>query len=260
MPYRSPVLFWLLIAATLCVDAVAISLIVGRDLNSETATFFLALAYGQLSILCVQVVLTPGQPGFRLLRTFFAGVIAGYVLSAGEPHSSRWDQFQNFVAFVALMWIHVATALVLIWLLKPSKLCAGLAPRTVQRRWQFSTMQLLVLTTVLAALLGVLRHAGVLADHIGFVVGLTINNLVLLFLVVWGTSKVNVPIFIRLAFSLLSALLVAIVGVLISEELSREINPWILNILQAGVLWAWLEWMRSTPKEIVGADAENMPQ
>jgi hypothetical protein len=260
MPPRSPIIFWLLLAATLCVDVVAIGLIFGRPLTPDRATIFLALAYGQLSILSVRVVLAAGKTRVRWFVPFVVGAVAAYVLNSGEPHATREDKFQNLLAFVGLMWIHVATVLLILWLLRPSKLCESFTDRAEQRRWQFSTMQLLVLTTSLAVLLVLLRHAGVLADHIGLVVSLSINNLALLLLVMLVVSKESLPGFIRLAWSLLFALLVAALCVWFAETLAREIRPWVFSIVQAITLWAWLEQMRCSPPTDAGADGGEPPQ
>lgn len=116
MPRRSPVIFWLLLAATISVDAVATYWIFDNESNTAAMTLYLALAFGQLSMLCEWAVLFHTVLGLRWLVPFVAGLPIALLMTfaAGEPGPDA------LFAYMSLMWVHVALILLVLWILKPT--------------------------------------------------------------------------------------------------------------------------------------------
>ena len=257
MPQQSRLIFWLLLAATLAVDVVATSWIFHNKLGGRpSTTFFIGLAFGQLSVLCAWAVLYGERIGFRWLAPFAAGAIVGGLLSSAE----RGYFVKNMITYTGLMWAQAALALPALWLLRPFRFVSGISHRTGQSRWQFGTRHLLALMTCLAGLLGVVLRSQKLSDNAGEVVVVVVCNAVLLLAVVSIVAKTNLHIVLRLAASLGAALAIAIPCEWFLIGLARGENTFAMNLIQSVVIWAWLEVLRPQPDANISVAAVPPPE
>ena len=238
---RSPVIFWLLLAATVSVDAVAVFWLFdsrGGESHIEAATLYTALAFGQLSVICAWVVLTYARIGIRWLVPFFAGLPIALIME----HTIT----NRLSTYTTLAWTHVALVLLSLWLLKPTRTFAGASDHSNQPSWQFSISHLLVLMTCVAVLTVVLRNADILVDEPASVVFFTIGNAILLIAIVAGTQT-RWPWPLRLTASLGVAIIIAGICEWTQTAFADEINSFAFNLIQALVIWSWLEQMRPAP-------------
>jgi len=257
---RSPVIFWLLLAATICVDAVATIEVYWAELNEEpAAALFLALAFAQLGILCVWVVFVPKGIRFSWLAPLMLGIAVASVVAlsaSGPPASERWE---GFLAFIVLTWTHVAIVLPILWLLKPTRVGVAYANLGAKARWQFSMMHLLTVMTCLSILCVLLRQSEWAARDIVVLVTLPIANVSLLLFVIVAVQSGRHWL-LRLAISLAGALVISAVCEWSNAEIADGMNFFAFNLIQAIVIWPWLEQMRPTPAaELAIAADEPLP-
>ena len=274
MPQRSPVIFWLLLAATISVDAVATAWMFDDLMQPMAVTLFIAMAYSQVSILCAWAVLCRPAIWIRWLVPFGVGFVVALIMTAAEIHlrtgqSFRWEQLLAFfrwellLAYTSLMWVHVATLLLLLWFLKPTRLFANYLGRTNQWSWQFTTKHLLLLMTCLPILVIVFKKSAIVRSGVtahGFVefVAWVVGN-VLLLLAVAVTVQRKWKWVLRLAASAGAALVIGPFLQWAVPELSRTVYITAFSLIQAFVVWAWLETIRPHDcADIVNAD-ESQP-
>jgi hypothetical protein len=244
MPPRSPILFWLLLAATLAVDAVATVQMFGTDISPSprSALLYPALALGQLSVVSIWVVMFRPRIGATWLIPFAIGL--AFALIFNVARGDRTARTESLIAYVGLFSLHVAVVLMSLWLLKPMQISAPIANVTEQRPWQFAVRHLLILMTCLALLAFVLSHNDLLVRSILNVVSLVAGNAILLIAVVVSVRpRILWPL--RLALSLGAAIGVALVCNVFGIAFAGEMNVFALFLIQAIVIWSWLELYRS---------------
>jgi hypothetical protein len=234
MSRRSPIIYWLLLAATISVDAVATAWIFDNEF--DPMTLYIALAFGQLSSLCAWAVLLHTRVGLRWPVPFVAGFPIAFVMSWAR---SQYE-VDTLFSFTGLMWVHVAIILSLLWLLRPTRIFADLSGRSNQRPWQFAVRHLLVLMTCLAILIVVLQRGEVLVDATVAVVSLMIGNAILLIAIIAATQA-RWPWPLRLAASLGAAIIIAGICEWTQAAFADEISSFAFNIIQAIVIWSWIE-------------------
>jgi hypothetical protein len=243
MPERSPIILWLLLAATTCVDAVAVVWMFDSGLDNATATLYLSLAFAQLSIVCVWAVLIH-QRLWAWIVPFAAGVVAALVMAAAEHATTPGDTRDEYLAFTGLMSFHVAVILPMLWLIKPTRIGATLSELATRPRWQFSIIHLLILMTCLSILIGVFGRSEMLADEVISVVTFPIANAALLAAVL-AVQRLIGHWLLRCAASLGTALFVGAACELTQTAFADELNALVGNLIQAFVLWFWLEQLQS---------------
>lgn len=256
MQQRSPVIFWLLLAATLSVDAVATYWICEIGDQAASATLFIGLAFGQLSVLGAWAVLFRTRVGLRWLVPLVFGLLVALIFTyARASRFSGRPTLVLFYSYTGLMWAHVTLVLALLWLLKPTRIFASYFDRSGQRPWQFATKHLLMLMTSLSILMVVLGRAELLVDETANVVSLVIDNSLLLVAAVAATQA-KWPWPLRLVASLSVAIIVAGICEWIRLAFASELNSFAFNLIQAIVLWSWLELMRPRRVEDVAGGSE----
>lgn len=111
-PHRSPVNFWLLLAATICVDAVVFSWFIAGQLSAPWyATLVLeALIIGELSIVCIWSALGATQTPWARTAPIAAVVFAAWAIATFvNPVVAFSDVFKLYLAYcglyVALLWL-----------------------------------------------------------------------------------------------------------------------------------------------------------
>jgi hypothetical protein len=205
---RSPVIFWLLVAATLAVDVLVFS----RPRYPErflglTQVVPFALITGQFSVVCLWSAL--GGSGSRHTILSFAAIVAAVLvvtlaMTLAFANSVK-SMFTYFALHAALVWIAV----------KVVQRTSFWQRRTGQTvGWNFSMMQLLVAMTVVAVLSATVANSEELTQtgetgdwllNLAFVVGTACVSIASL--VFWGLS---IHWLLRLAASLGCALLVSL--------------------------------------------------
>jgi hypothetical protein len=154
MPQRSPLMFWLLLAATISVDAVALSWFEADPSYDFDFVVFDALVMSQISVVCIWVGLRAEQSIWirfsPLLAVVAATLIWGmvgdrhFIGKVGEERSLRMG------LFLVNHGVHAALVLAMLWLLKRTALRKRQGESTAE--WQFSIADLLALMMVVAVL------------------------------------------------------------------------------------------------------------
>jgi hypothetical protein len=233
MPRGQPVVFWLLLAATLCVDVVAVYWILDSllDFGEPSGTLFLALAFGQLSALCARAIFARERVGWRWLAPFICGLTASLIAAAAENRERSIDS-EELVAFIGLFWLHVIIALAILWALKSHR-----------RAWRFSIANLLVLMTVSAIVISIVGRNELLHDEFWSVITLVLGNIVLL-----AASIViryyQDPMMVRVALDCAAAMLIGTLWHVFEFAFADSITLVALYLIQALTLGVWLEFIR----------------
>jgi hypothetical protein len=232
MSQRSPINFWLLLAATACVNAVAYGW--ARSSSEHGTIVWFGLLSGQLSAVCIWSSFRP-RPNWRT-RLFPVGA----VFAASLAHATTRDIFLQVVPYFATF---TAALLASLWVLRRSAYW--------QRRWndhtkwQFSMAQLLLLSTIVCVLAAALRSVNLYEGELGLVTGLFASSVVLAILstVIASTS---------------AHWLLRLAGVAATAIVCSAIFYWWVDgfmfmfvqyqlLAQTIVLAAWLEWGHILP-------------
>jgi hypothetical protein len=252
MPRTSPIIFWLLLAATLCVNAVSIYWIFDEGISAASATLYVALAFAELSALAVWAVLLHRVFGARWLAPFFAGLAVGWIVMYAQPT----DEPRREILFIytGLLWTHTIFVISMLWLLKPTRLLQGFANNS-NLRWQFGVGHLLLAMTALALFLIVVQQADALIDEVADVITMCVANAVLLLAVLLAAQRISHWPF-RLTLSLGAALAIAGVCSFTGIAFAIDLNSYAFNLVQALMLWAWIEvlFASTTPRLALGGE------
>jgi hypothetical protein len=239
--------FWLLLAITLCADIGAVAWLFYDLENSASSTSFIALAYAQVSYLSIWAALRNSVSRLRWLAPFGAGfVVAATMLLA----ALSWQLGQSsrswvglILAYLTLMWLHVALLLLLFWLLKPTRLLSTNIFTADRARWQFTTKHLFILMTGLPILVIVYTNSLIISSGVSLPGALAFAA--------WVTGNAVLPLLVfaivlrRWPWPLQLAASVALagaIGLLLNWVLAglTPIYPVVLLLIQALVIWLWL--------------------
>lgn len=243
MKERSPIICWLLLAATLCLDAVA-AVWVLRGRGREIQTFFMALAYAQLSALCVWAVLLRTRSGSRWLMPFGAGLLAALIiitsLDVSEPRAGR-SVIEGVLLLTGMFWLYAATLLMFLWALKPTRLFTGYMRSSDYRPWRFATKHLLLVMTGVPILIVALKSSSESYRASPWIAVWTVGSTILtVFLSSLVQAKWAWPL--RLAASFGAAIAIGVVGNWLVQFLPRlSIDLSHFFMIQAVLIWSWLE-------------------
>jgi len=159
MPHRSPITFWLLLTATLCVDAVVLKLAAGESYPSPSysSVAIHALILGELSVVCIWSSLNQSLTTWTQIAPLLAVALAAFVEGARNRAPGHIADLTTFTASLGYFGLHAALLLVALWLLQRT---AFWRHRTgIARTWQFSNLHLLVAMTVVAVLTVLIRNS-----------------------------------------------------------------------------------------------------
>ncbi len=243
------ILFWLLLAATAAVDAVAIMWMMEGGTESQAAFLYDALVTAQLSVVTMWGVFGARNASTALV----AAVLAVGVVSLLEPRFAELSLAEAggiYGSFVSLL------ALVL-WLLKQTSFWRQLVGSDESNQWQYSMSHMLAAMTVVALVIVALRGSELLLESEDLwksLVMLTIGDVALAtsVLIVWLWTSWQPYWWPRLAAAFLPALAIgaletslALVGVLGDEYTAiQAYSPFgmVANTLIASlVIFAYLE-------------------
>jgi len=246
MPQRSPVIFWLLLAATLCVDAVAVSWAYGTRLYHGGALYF-GLVCGQINLICIGACFSGKGGSWRWLAPFAVASAAAWLTSwLYEPMQHfNPNRYELAMAYSGLWMVQVAVLLAIVWLLHQTSFAERWGHQSHVGRWRFSVKHVLAVMTVLAVLIVVLRQAKLIHDFWFLVLSWVINN-VGVAVAVLGICTSRSHIVLRLA----AALGIAAILSLSVEMPAGEADSLAINLIQAIVMFVWLEISGIVPRTI----------
>src|SRR5687768_14057010 len=154
MPHHhSRVIFWLLLAATLCVDVVAVSWSRMVTLQHSETVYF-GLIWGQLGLICIWA--SCASRGFwRWLAPFAfslaASSWAGFV--TGKTGKISEQPAEIAIIYFAHSATQAAVLLIVLWFISQTSFGQKLRVHPAAGRWRFSVKQLLAFMTAFAILI-----------------------------------------------------------------------------------------------------------
>jgi hypothetical protein len=233
MQQRSPLIFWLLLAATISLDLAVFSWSRFFPRSDKCELVVLALAFGQMSALCIWLVFCPRPGAYRWL-------IGGAALAAAVLGIYRSEPAIGIVESATLIGFHAAAVLVAIWLQK----IAAAHRRQFSTGAQFSIKSLFVLTTATAVLAALVGSSETVRQEWAFTIFFIFSNVTLAVgcLLLWNR---NWPPIWRLAAALAPALVVGWCLSLAKPHLSGDCE--VLCCVQVIVIFAWLQFGEIIP-------------
>ncbi len=237
MPQRSPINFWLLLAATICVDAIAMVWKYADGRGDRSESIFIALVFGQLSALCVWALFSSRQQLTRLFMPVVFTVAAALWTALTFPVSAPnipWEQIA--LAYSSLWLTHAAGLMALLWVLKRTTYGRRWGYPVEVALWQFSMKHLLMAMTTFAVLVFVLRSSEMIRDVWLWVAIVIVNN----------TCVALACVFVQSAPWHVVLRVAAIAGIAaLLGSLLYAINRWpdviAVNLIHALLLFLWLE-------------------
>jgi hypothetical protein len=239
MPHRSPIIFWLLLAATLVLDVVAVCGLFETGLGGVNAiALFLSVAYGQLSLLCVWAVVERKSMKTRWLVPIGAALVASFVMTLADTSDRGRLDLETLLTITCIFLLHVGPLLVLFWFVIPT---AWISPRAglEGRRRQFSTFQLLILMTGVAIFLSALRATHRFEGEWINIATFCLANVILL-IGMLTLLQMRWPVPLRIAACMSLAISISAIANWTKFALADQLNVWIFFIVQGVVLTAWL--------------------
>jgi hypothetical protein len=214
MPQRSPIIFWLLFAATLSVDAITFSWAATEPDYSYGSVAFYALTLGQISVVCIWSGLSSAKAAWSRLVPFLAVIVACLAWGMFSfEHFNERSGFQEWVERVSSALVyhghHAALLLAMLWAFKRTTFWKQRTGSSAE--WKFSIADLLLVTTVVAMLGAGLRLTNVFLDwsSIGFLGSSVVLALASVFL--WSLAQPRVIRFaVLLGFAILLGLAVSL--------------------------------------------------
>ena len=148
MPQRSPVIFWLLLAATVAIDAVVFAWMVLEPYPKFAAVAYDALVVGQLSVICIWSALTLAKTFWVRVAPLVAALLASVAMGmfGVPPRATSW---------LAYYGLHTALLLAAMWLFARTSFWRGRSGNLA--KWRYSLAHLLVAMTVVAVLAAAMR-------------------------------------------------------------------------------------------------------
>jgi hypothetical protein len=254
MTQRLPALLWLLLAATICVDGVATVWMFEEHLSTATATLFVALVSGQVSALCISVVMRRSGGRLAWILPFAFSTFAALLMTIANVRFS--DGFlSEIVAFMGLMWLHPAIALPALWLLKPTTVFRAMRAEAAGARWQFSILHLLIVMTCVAVLSAVLNGSELSAQSVVSVFTLALINTALLIGVLLA-ARPKWHVLQRLAAVSATAIGIGLFCEATQIAFADKLYFVAYALIQALTVWSWVELMRPESSDAVSPDAE----
>jgi len=261
MPQRSPLIFWLLLAATICVDAVVISWMTSESNLASlfVAVTFYALILSQLSVVCIWSAFRETKTVWTRIAPLLASILATLLAILIETPEALLDSFMNHFAYYGL---HAALVLATLWLLRAVK--RGRI-KAASRNWQFSLLHLLGVMTVVAVLAALLRNSPFFSDDPWLNVAFAVSSVALTTASVFF-GGLSCHWLLRLVGVVGCALLLSgalMLGTELYSGTGRDFHILIgaLYLIQALVLSIWLAWGQIIPvaNAPAGATDEGLP-
>jgi len=249
---HSPIIFWLLAAATLAVDAVAFVWLTVAGPLSNAAFLFDALLTAQLAVLCTWCVFGKRRTFSAWAAAIFGGAAASW-LEGAALNVGHFEWFGLHGAFVALL-------IAVLWVLKHSPIWERITGAPT-RTWQFSVLQLMAAMTVVALLITILRRSELLSatpELWRWIAIMSVSDVVLVTTTIlawaWGTNRksdqghwatrLGAALVVALALGGIELYLMKL-GILGLDAATKDQNHiagmFAYLVIQAFVIFTWLE-------------------
>jgi len=253
MQKRSPTIFWLLLAATISVDAVVVASCWRSRDSSLSVMLALGLAFGELSALCVWTIFARPTTRLRWLFAYSAATLAAVVIVPIFPDPlPNIHVVEVIVGFALFFWLHVSLVLGSLWITKQLRFSHAYRTGDARAPWQVSMFQLLIVTTILALTMGLYNKTTVFTGKVLILVSLwCVVNAALATCGVLSRSRIR-HIAMRLAafvgIAIGSCVLLFVLSTAIERASLRDISePMAAQIIQAAVLFVWMECVPIVP-------------
>lgn len=245
MPHPSPIIFWLLLAATISIDAVAFSWAASEPDYSYGFVTFDALMLSQISVVCIWSGLSVAKSIWTRISPFLAVIVAslawgmlGFEHFAGTIGLQEW--MERTSAALVHQGLHAAPLLAMLWLFKRTAYWKLKSDSSAE--WQFSVADLLIVMTIVAVLGAGIRYTEVFGildwTSVGFIGSSAILALASVFIwSLWWT-----PLFLRLCGVIGVAIFLA-AALSFTEEPFTKVFSVVIGthyLIQALVLCMWL--------------------
>jgi hypothetical protein len=244
---RSPVNFWLLLAATLAFDVVAFTWFFTSNGRTAAGTLFDALSFSQMSVACIWwLQSTP--------RRAWKAVVPILVAAAAATAMAQVPSVVSIVDVAALCGSHLVALTAALWIATRTTWFQPAAQK--RSAWQFSVAQFLVVMTLLAILITVLKASELVRDAWPTAAGIIVGNVVLAVgaLFIWRLPR---PSLVRLALMLAVAAVVALANALQPPYFLGNFAAY--YVIQTLVLWLWLEVGQIVPSGDAIERTESQP-
>lgn len=232
MQRSSSAIFWLLLAATLAVDALAVSWVYMTTLE-QAGNLYFALVCSQISVVCIGSSCSSVRGPRRWMWPWVVSLAVAAVTTWLAP--DRGNVSQSFLLYLSLWLPQVAILVAILWLLQRTPIAKRGGYWNGQSNWQFSVAHLLIVTTVCAILLVILRLAEewrelwlVLAAWLANNTALAVAALLICTMPWHGFLRLGATLGVSLVFALLI------------EKVAPGPDALPVNSIQAIVLVVWL--------------------
>lgn len=225
MPQRSPIIFWLLLAATLCVDAVVLSW-VAPELRPDpgyATVCFDALIVSQLNVVCIRSAFSSTKTSWTRIAPLLAAALAAILAAKFINDPVRFDE--AIASELSHYGLHAALLLMTLWLFQRTTFWRRRSGLSLE--WKYSLAHVLFAMTAVAVLATAMRNSSF-----------------------FGNNRL-----LNLTF-VCSSVLLAVATVLIWSQathwLIRSAGVFAFAILLGAAVWLTTDWHPSF-KEIIGA-------
>ena len=250
-PQRFPVIFWLLLAATLAVDAVAVLWwAFSGPQQTAAVTFYTGLIVGQISVAAIWAWSTDSRQFWRWLLPFALIASAAGMTVVFDNQRFRPD-LEMLLLHVTCFVMQVALILVSLWLFAPMLNRRTDGTRSTDQ-WRFQVKHLLVAMTAVSVLIVLTRRSVAIAD--GTTLSIWITNNVLVALSAVYILQKHWHWVLRLAALLGVALGLSIFYLRLARIGVKELPE---NLVQALVLFCWLQLGGIFPRAFQAGRAES---
>lgn len=188
MPQRSPIIFWLLLAATLCVDAVVFSRIASEAFPGQTylVVVLSALVLSQLSVVCIWAALRSNKNLWIRLIPYVTALVAAALTAMFIDNPVKFGAaFQTMLTYYGF---HTVLIIIALWLLQRTAFWRRRSGAS--HTLQFSVIHLLIAMTVVAVLTTLMRESPFFGESGWINLGVAIASAILAIasVVIWSLS------------------------------------------------------------------------
>jgi hypothetical protein len=235
MPQRSSLIFWLLLAATLAIDGIAIAWVCMISLD-RAVNLYLGLTCSQISAVCIGCCFSSTRRRLWWISPLIAAIAVAALTTGLRRSKDPNEVYQQFLLYLGLWLSHVAILLAMLWLLRQTSYAECRSRRNGQGNWQFSMTHLLAIMTASAILLVILRLAEYMHQFWVELAAWTANNVTLaiaaliIYLSRWHAI-------LRLGAMVGVSLVLAFA---ITTFTHGDPDAMLVNIIQVIVLFIWL--------------------
>jgi len=247
MPQRSPVIFWLLVTATLCANAAAVVSLTSRYFGTGlfyTLNVWSALMLAQISVTAIWLV-------FRPRLDLWSWIVPPAVLIAASILRSKLGLFGGgwtTLDYIFRTALQMLISIVALWFMMRTAFWRKWSPDATHAKWEFSLRQLFcwtMVTAVLSALVGRATWSGSQPISVSQTLGIFAPPVIAVSAVILATSDLHW--LARLAGYLIVG---TAVGLTLAKFLFWNITDRLLVefVTEALFVAAWVEWGGVIPR------------